>query len=118
MNQTPAEATIQCSGWATTIARSSILLIANVTWFSSQLILFAQTNQQLPPAATVDYKLQLPTGRYRIEARLLFQSLSSRYLAELFEVDTPKVKHFASLYANAIVTPEVISTVTLDLNIP
>ena len=32
----------------------------------------------------------------KIEARLLFQSLSSRYVAELLSVDTPEVKSFAA----------------------
>jgi Cytochrome c554 and c-prime len=67
---------------------------------------------------TVNYQVQLPTGAYKIEARLLFQSLSSRYVAELIEIDTPEVKTFAGLYTKADQTPEVISTATLDLDIP
>lgn len=67
---------------------------------------------------TVNYALRLPSGRYKVEARLLFQSLSSRYVAELLEVDTPEVKSFAALYAKASLAPEVISTATSNLVVP
>ncbi len=59
---------------------------------------------------TIHYELPLPSGRYKIEARLLFQSLSSRYVAELLEVETPEVKFFADLYKNANLAPEIIAT--------
>ncbi len=67
---------------------------------------------------TVNYELQLPSGRYKVEARLLFQSLSSRYVAELLKVDTPEVKTFAGLYSKASLAPEVISTATSSLIVP
>jgi hypothetical protein len=67
---------------------------------------------------TVHYELHLPSGDYKFEARLLFQTLSSRYVAEMFEVDTPEVKLFAGLYERALLTPEVISAATSDLNVP
>jgi hypothetical protein len=66
---------------------------------------------------TIDYELSLPSGRYKIEVRLLFQSLSSRYVAELLEVDTPEVKSFAGLYRKANLTPEVIATANLTWNV-
>ncbi len=66
----------------------------------------------LPAPIRLTTKLTLPSGRYKIEVRLLFQSLSSRYVAELFEVDTPEVKSFADLYKNANLAPEVIATET------
>ena len=66
---------------------------------------------------TIDYELKLPSGRYKIEMRLLFQSLSSRYVAELLEVDTPEVKSFAGFYKNANLAPEVIATDTLIWNV-
>ena len=65
---------------------------------------------------SVDFKLQLPSGHYKVDARLLFQSLSSRYVAELLTVDTPEVKSFADLYSKASLAPEVIATVSTDLN--
>ena len=64
---------------------------------------------------TIDYELSLPSGRYKIDVRLLFQSLSSRYVAELLEVDTPEVKSFATFYRKANLAPEVIATDTLTL---
>jgi Cytochrome c554 and c-prime len=67
---------------------------------------------------TVDYELRLPSGRYNVEVRLLFQSLSSRYVAELLEVDTPEVKSFADFYKKANLAPEVITTAKLDFNVP
>jgi hypothetical protein len=36
----------------------------------------------------------------------------------MFEVDTPEVKLFAGLYERALLTPEVISAATSDLNVP
>ncbi len=67
---------------------------------------------------TIDYSLSLPTGRYKVEVRLLFQSLSSRYVAELLKVDTPEVKSFESFYKKANVAPEVIANQTFTWNIP
>ncbi len=67
---------------------------------------------------TVDYALTLPSGQYKIEVRLLFQSLSSRYVAELLKVDTPEVKSFESFYKKANLAPEVIATQTFTWNIP
>ena len=66
---------------------------------------------------TIDYELKLPSGRYKIEMRLLFQSLSSCYVAELLEVDTPEVKSFAGFYKKANLAPEVIATETLIWNL-
>lgn len=66
---------------------------------------------------SLDYELTLPSGRYKMEVRLLFQSLSSRYVAELFEVDTPEVKSFSDFYKNANLAPEVIATETLTWDV-
>jgi hypothetical protein len=62
---------------------------------------------------TINYELSLPSGRYTVEVRLLFQSLSSRYVAELLEVDTPEVKSFAGFYKRANLAPEVVATESL-----
>lgn len=67
---------------------------------------------------TIDYEPSLPSGRYKIEVRLLFQSLSSRYVAELLKVDTPEVKSFESFYKKAKLAPEVIATQTFTWNKP
>jgi hypothetical protein len=67
---------------------------------------------------TVNYQLQLPSGHYKVQARLLFQSLSSRYVAELLTVDTPEVKSFAAMYSQASLTPEIISIATASLIVP
>ncbi|MFO1063822.1 MAG: multiheme c-type cytochrome [Pirellulales bacterium] len=67
---------------------------------------------------TVDYKLPLPSGRYKIEVRLLFQSLSSRYVAELLEVNTPEVKSFEDLYKKSHLAPEVIARESILCNVP
>lgn len=64
------------------------------------------------------YQLQLTPGSYVVEARLLFQSLSGRYMAELFEVDTPEVKDFKKLYDQADRKPEVIASAEMTLAIP
>ncbi|MFO0941221.1 MAG: multiheme c-type cytochrome [Pirellulales bacterium] len=68
-------------------------------------------------ADTVTYDLKLPSGLYKIDVRLLFQSLSSRYVAELFTIDTPEVRTFEGLYKYANLAPEVIASETLVLDI-
>ena len=60
----------------------------------------------------VSYRLSLPTGKYEATARILFQSLSARYVAELFETDTPEVQRFKHLYEKANLAPEVIGVAT------
>lgn len=69
-------------------------------------------------STTAHFRLSLPSGCYKIDARLLFQSLSSRYIAELLKVDTPEVTAFASLYSAANLTPEIISSATEELMVP
>lgn len=63
-------------------------------------------------ADKVAYQLSLPPGRYKISARLMFQSLSNRYMAELFEVDTPEVRTFKTMYDSADCVPEEIAVAT------
>lgn len=64
------------------------------------------------------YRMSLPPGKYSFEARLLFQSLSSRYMAELFEIDTPEIKTFQKLYEGASKSPEIIDTAKMELVVP
>jgi hypothetical protein len=63
-----------------------------------------------------NYALQLPCCHYKLEAFLLIQSMSSLYVADLLEVDTPEVK--AGLYSKANLAPEVISTAISNLDVP
>ena len=67
---------------------------------------------------TTHYALPLGSGRYAVEVRLLFQSLSSRYVAELLEHDTPEVKAFAGLYSKADRSPITISTAKMQIEVP
>ena len=56
----------------------------------------------------VSYRLSLPSGKYEATAKILFQSLSARYVAELFETDTPEVQKFKHMYERADLAPEVV----------
>lgn len=85
---------------------------------ATQPIGIAGDDDFLAGTDTVDYELPLPSGRYKIEVRLLFQSLSSRYVAELLQVDTPEVKSFAGLYKKANPAPEIIATQSILCNVP
>lgn len=61
----------------------------------------------------LDVLVDLPDGAqgpFRVEARLLFQTLSARWAAEMFTVDTPEVARFRELYESADLTPEVLAT--------
>ena len=66
---------------------------------------------------TTRYEMPLAKGKYRVEARLLFQSLSSRYMAELWTHDTPEVKAFAKMYSTSKLAPEVIAKVAADVQV-
>lgn len=61
----------------------------------------------------VDLRVTLPAdarGPYQVEARLVFQTLSARWAAEMFTVDTPEVARFRALYEAADLAPEVLAT--------
>lgn len=53
---------------------------------------------------------------YRVEATLLFQTISARHAAELFENDTPEVRQFRSFYEAADLRPELIDTQSFVLD--
>ena len=58
-------------------------------------------------AYVVPYEeIQLP---YTVEVELLYQPISPRYLAELFEVKHPEIERFKKFYEAAGNKPEVIS---------
>lgn len=63
------------------------------------------------------YALELPQGKYRVEVRLIFQSLSSRYMEELFQTDSPEVGLFKSMYRSMDLTPEVIDTAIVEMDL-
>ena len=71
----------------------------------------------LAGADATQYQINLPPGKYTVEVRLLFQSLSGRYMAELFELNSPEIRAFRDLYAKADLAPEVIATSNLKLSI-
>lgn len=57
----------------------------------------------------LEYRLPFAAGKeYRVEASLLFQTLSPRHAAELFTNDTPEVQQFRKMYHAADRKPELI----------
>ncbi len=63
----------------------------------------------------VSYQLALPNGSYRVSARLMFQSLSNRYMEELFQHDTPEVRTFKAMYDLSDRVPEEIATAGMSI---
>ncbi len=66
---------------------------------------------------SITYQVDLPRGEYTVSVRLLFQSLSSRYMAELFQIDTPEVKTFKDLYTKSNLEPETIASAEMPLEV-
>ncbi len=58
---------------------------------------------------SIEYEMHLPAGNYRVEAKLVFQSLSNRYVEELFQLDTPDIRSFRKLYEQSDRTPITLS---------
>jgi hypothetical protein len=57
----------------------------------------------------LEYRVPIvPGNEYRVEASLLFQTLSPRHAAELFANDTPEVEKFRAMYHAADRRPERI----------
>ena len=64
----------------------------------------------------VRYELDVPAGAdVKIEASLLYQSLSARWAEELFRWETPQTERFRRYYENAEVEPEVMASATLGV---
>jgi hypothetical protein len=59
--------------------------------------------------------LAVGAGAVQVEAALLHQPLGARYAAELFAYQTPEVKAFRRYYEAADRTPEVLATVTQEV---
>jgi hypothetical protein len=53
-------------------------------------------------------------GPYQLEARLLYQALGQRFVAELLEFDTPEIQAFRRYYASATGEPEELSTLSVE----
>jgi hypothetical protein len=51
----------------------------------------------------------------RVEVRMLYQSLSARVVRDLFQLDTPEIRAFRTMYERANHTPAVIATAARDL---
>jgi hypothetical protein len=65
---------------------------------------------------TVRYAVPLRGLRAaRVEVRFLYQSVSARIARDLFQVDTPEVKAFRTMYERASHRPAVIASVARDL---
>lgn len=50
------------------------------------------------------------TGELKVEARLLYQSVSPRWVAEIAAFDTPAIQRFLDMYGKADRTPVVLAT--------
>lgn len=64
---------------------------------------------------TTAFVMELPAGRYEVTAKLRFQSLSQRYVAELMLVETKEVQEFAAMYERANRSPETIAEVKKEV---
>lgn len=67
---------------------------------------------------TTRYRLSLPPGKFRIEARLWFQSLSARSAAELLQHQTAEVSAFGDMYTLAKRRPELIAEAISEWEVP
>lgn len=65
----------------------------------------------------LDFHVHLVKGTYRVTAKLKFQSLSPRYMDELFQVDTKEVREFRKLYTASDLTPESITEVSKEIKV-
>ncbi len=70
----------------------------------------------IPGGDTVRYAVPLH-GRQpaRVEVRMLYQSLSARVVRDLFQIDTPEIRAFRTMYERAEHRPAVIAAVAEDL---
>ncbi len=67
-------------------------------------------------ADQVHFEIQIqPREALTITARLLYQSLSARYTAELFEFQTPEVASFKRLMEGADLRPVVVAEISTQL---
>ena len=67
----------------------------------------------------VELRAPLPKdaqGPYQVEVRLLFQTLSARWAAEMFTVETPEVARFRRLYEAADLRPEVLASAAVEVS--
>ncbi|MCA9623341.1 MAG: hypothetical protein KC731_30180, partial [Myxococcales bacterium] len=64
----------------------------------------------------VRYRFPAPVGAVSIEVTLLYQSLSRRYLDEIFTWGTPETKGFELMWQAADRTPERVAEATVTVN--
>lgn len=67
---------------------------------------------------TIHYLAKLSPGKYRVEAQLVYQSLSGRYVAELFENTTKEVEAFREMYSRAKNVPEIVAEASSEFEVP
>lgn len=65
----------------------------------------------------LEFHVPLAKGTYRVTAKLKFQSLSPRYMDELFQVDTKEVREFRKMYTASDLTPETIAEVSNEIKV-
>lgn len=67
---------------------------------------------------TVTYQITIPqnSGRLAIQVKLVYQTLGFRFMRSLFQVDTPEVAAFRTMYQSADVSPVVIAIATASAN--
>jgi hypothetical protein len=67
-----------------------------------------------PAGDTVAFVVAAPAaaGPYSVEARVYYQTLSPRFLAELFALEGPRIRAFEAMLADADLSPELLASAT------
>lgn len=65
---------------------------------------------------TVRYEVALADELVRrVEVKVFYQTVGSRYVRELFQVDTPEIRAFRTMYEEVDVTPVEVTSAVVDL---
>jgi hypothetical protein len=69
-----------------------------------------------PAGDTVAVMVAAPAaaGPYTVEARVYYQTLSPRFLAELFALDGPRIRAFEAMLDGADVSPELLASAVIS----
>jgi hypothetical protein len=68
-----------------------------------------------PGADEVRYKISIGQSSFvRVDVAFFYQTASARYVNELFQVDTPEVRAFRTMYERADLTPTQVGTTYLE----
>ena len=64
----------------------------------------------------IRYQVSLPEGQSvaKLQVKLVYQTLSARFMRALFQVDAPEVAAFRTMYERADVSPVVMASVEQD----